>query len=274
MPLVVMCGLPCSGKSRRVEELVGFLRSSCEQEVQVVADDFSSRDRNTCYASSREEKMVRGTLKSSVERYLSQERIVILDSLNYIKGFRYELFCVSKHVKTPHCIVQCGTPADTAKEWNTLRTDTERYSDQVFDGLVARFEPPDSRNRWDNPLFVVYPEDSLPCQKILDTLLNRKPPPPNQSTQSQPLSSTSFLHELDRKTQEVISSILEAQRSGAAGDSIAVPGTSERLQLSRDITMAELRKLRRQFITYSKLHPVDDHNKIPTLFVQYLNTAL
>ena len=274
MPLVVMCGLPCSGKTQRVEELVGFLRSNCEEEVQIIADDFSNRDKNTCYALSGEEKMARGTLKSSVERYLSQERIVILDSLNYIKGFRYELFCVSKHVKTPHCIVQCGTPAETAKEWNTLRVDNDRYSDQVFDSLVARFEPPDSRNRWDHPLFVVYPEDSLPCQDILDTLLNRKPPPPNQSTQSQPLSSASFLHELDRKTQEVIGSILDAQKSGIAGDNIAVPGTLERLQLSRGITMAELRKLRRQFISYTKLHPVEDHNKIPTLFVQYLNSAL
>ena len=90
----------------------------------------------------------------------------------------------SKHVKTPHCIVQCGTPAETAKEWNTLRVDNERYSDLVFDSLVARFEPPDSSNRWDHPLFVAYPEDLLPCKDIVDTLLNCKPPLPNQSTQS------------------------------------------------------------------------------------------
>ena len=93
---------------------MAFLKTSWEKEVQVVADDLG--DRNACYASSREEKMARGMLKSKVERYLSQDRIVILDSLNYIKGFRYELFCVSKHMKTPHCIVQCGTPAELARE--------------------------------------------------------------------------------------------------------------------------------------------------------------
>ena len=249
-----------------------FLKTRWEKEVQVVADELG--DRNACYSSSREEKMARGVLKSKVERYLSPDRIVILDSLNYIKGFRYELFCVSKHIKTPHCIVQCGTPAETAREWNTLREESERYSEQIFDGLVARFEPPDSCNRWDSPLFVVYPEEPLPCKQILDTLLNRTPPPPNQSTQSQPLSSASFLHELDRKTQEVVSTVLEAQRSGIAGDCIAVPGTSEKVQLSRGITMAELRRLRRQFITYTKMHPVEDHTEIPPLFVQYLNSTL
>ena len=71
-----------------------------------------------------------------------------------------------------------------------------------------------------------------------------------------------------------MSTVLEVQRSGVAGDCIAVPGTSEKVQLSRGITMAELRRLRRQFITYTKMHPVEDHTEIPMLFVQYLNSTL
>ena len=51
------------------------------------------------------EKMTRGTLKSAVERNLNKDTIVILDSLNYIKGFRYELFCIAKSVATPIVIV-------------------------------------------------------------------------------------------------------------------------------------------------------------------------
>lgn len=205
---------------------------------------------------------------------LPTDCIVILDSLNYIKGFRYELFCLSKHVKTPHCVLQCETPAETAREWNATREDSEKYSDQIFDALVMQFEPPDSRNRWDSPLFIIHPSDPLPSQDILAALLNRKPPPPNLSTQSQPLSSANFLHELDRKTQEIVSNILEAQRSGTAGGVVVVPGSTERLRLSRSVTMAELRRLRRQFITYTKMHPVEECDKIPTLFVQYLNSTL
>lgn len=275
MPLVVMCGLPCSGKTRRAEELADFLRQKySDMEVHLVKDDFTTTSKNVCYASSRDEKMARGQLKSSVERFLSPDTFVILDSLNYIKGFRYELFCVSKHLKSTQCLVLCDTPPETAKEWNLKRGENDRYSGEIFDALVMRFEPPDSQNRWDQPLFTLYPDDPLPSQDILDTLIHRKPAPPNQSTQSQPLSATNFLHELDRRTQEIISSLLDAQRTSMVGEHISLPGTTEKLHLTKNLTMAELRRLRRQFITYTKLHPVENHERIATLFVQFLNKSV
>lgn len=105
-----------------------------------------------------------------------------------------------------------------------------------FDALVQRFEAPDSRNRWDSPLFTVLKDDILPLEAVSDALFKRKAPPPNQSTQSvrkftkatlldvmcvillrvtkwisffflfsqQPLSSTNFLYELDKITQDVL----------------------------------------------------------------------
>ena len=196
-----------------------------------------------------------------------------MDALNYIKGFRYELFCVSKHMKTPQCVLQCATPVETAREWNYSREDGS-YSQEIFDALVMRFESPDSRNRWDSPLFILHPDDPLPGADILSALFSRKPPPPNQSTQSQPLSSAGFLHELDRITQDIVNQILEAQNSGVAGGSLVMPGAAETLKLSRDVSMPELRRLRRQFISYNKMHPVNESGKIPTLFVQYLNSSL
>lgn len=47
-----------------------------------------------------------------------------------------------------------------------------------------RFEPPDSRNRWDKPLFEVAPSDALPLEEIYEAVFVRKAPPPNQSTKS------------------------------------------------------------------------------------------
>lgn len=47
-----------------------------------------------------------------------------------------------------------------------------------------RFEAPDSRNRWDSPLFTIQKEDRLPFEAIADAVLKRKVPPPNQSTES------------------------------------------------------------------------------------------
>ena len=203
---------------------------------------------------------------------------MIVDSLNYIKGYRYELYCLSKHVKTPQCVLHCEVSPADARAWNSARgEESERYTPEVFDSLVMRFEPPDSRNRWDSPLFVVHPHDPLPGEELLASLLHRRPPPPNLSTQSQPLSSADFLHVLDRRTQEVVAQVMQAQRTALPGDSLVVscgPAPSEKLRLPRHITMAELRRLRRQYMNYTKLHPPGDTSAIPSLFVQYLNSSL
>ncbi|CAL1595981.1 unnamed protein product [Knipowitschia caucasica] len=274
MPLVIMCGFPCSGKTKRTEQLRLYLEQNTEKKIRVVGDAALGLDRNTVYADSQKEKEVRGALKAEVERKINKDDIVIFDSLNYIKGYRYELFCLIKHTQTPHCLVYCLTSPEVSSAWNLQRDVTEQYSPDILDALVLRFEDPDSRNRWDSPLFTVQPDEPLPFEAISDALLKRKAPPRNQSTQSQPLSSTNFLYELDRVTQDVLTVIFNAQKTSVSGDCITIPGATEKLEVSRNINMAELRKLRRQFISYSKSHPTEDCGQITNMFVQYLNKSL
>ena len=135
-----------------------------------------------------------------------------------------------------------------------------------------RFEPPDSRNRWDSPLFSIKPEDAVPFQEIDDALFSRKAPPPNQSTMNTPLSSVNFLYELDRITQELIVALLEAQKTACIGDQLTMPHASEKVLLLSLFNMAHLRKLKKQFLTYTKMHPVEDTSKIGNMFVQYINS--
>uniref|UniRef100_A0AAZ3QQ24 Protein KTI12 homolog n=1 Tax=Oncorhynchus tshawytscha TaxID=74940 RepID=A0AAZ3QQ24_ONCTS len=181
---------------------------------------------------SQNEKNVRGSLRAEAERRINKEDIVILDSLNYIKGYRYELFCLIKHTQTPHCLVYCLTSAEVSSTWNTERDVEEQYTQEILDALVLRFETPDSRNRWDSPLFTIQKEDTLPFEAISDAIFKRKAPPPNQSTQSQPLSSTNFLYELDKVTQDVLMAILNSQKTSVPGDLIAVPGATEKISFA------------------------------------------
>ena len=74
----------------------------------------------------------------------------------------------------------------------------ERYSRGAFDALVARYETPSSNSRWDRPLFLSLLQRPLDCAAVAEALFERAAPPPNQSTQCQPLSSASFVYELDR----------------------------------------------------------------------------
>uniref|UniRef100_A0A087XCY6 Protein KTI12 homolog n=1 Tax=Poecilia formosa TaxID=48698 RepID=A0A087XCY6_POEFO len=265
MPLVVMCGYPCSGKTRRAEELKAHFEETTDRQVHIVGDRALGVDRNSVYADSQKEKDTRASLKAEVERKVNRDNIVILDSLNYIKGYRYELFCLTKHAQTPHCLVHCLTSSEESSLWNKNREAAEQYSQDIFDALVQRFEAPDSRNRWDSPLFTVLKDDVPPLEAVSDALFKRKAPPPNQSTQSQPLSSTNFLYELDKITQDVLMAIFNAQKTSVPGDLISVPGATEKVELTRTVNMAELRKLRRQFISYSKMHPTEKTGQIANI---------
>ncbi len=89
--------------------------------------------------------------------------------------------------------------AEDAWEWNEARADPAlRYDRATFDALVMRYEAPVAHNRWDAPLFLALRQKPLDCAAVASSLLERAPPPPNQSTQCQPLSSASFVYELDR----------------------------------------------------------------------------
>ena len=106
MPLVVVTGLPCSGKSSAAAVLQDHLQA-LDRRVVVVSEErlLAGHTKNAVFADSRLEKEVRGRLKSEVVRLLDKETFVICDGLNYIKGFRYELFCASKTVKTTQATV-------------------------------------------------------------------------------------------------------------------------------------------------------------------------
>uniref|UniRef100_A0A0P4WH08 Protein KTI12 homolog n=1 Tax=Scylla olivacea TaxID=85551 RepID=A0A0P4WH08_SCYOL len=275
MPLLMLSGFPSSGKTTRAGQIKDYLESEKGKKVTVVSENEAlGEDKNGVFSDSQREKEVRGRLKAEVLRTLNKDDVVILDAANYIKGFRYELYCGSKQYKTTQCLVQCPTPIEEAWSWNLERPEGEQYLREVFDGLVARYEAPNSTNRWDSPMFTVLPGDVPPFEDIYAALFLTKPPPPNQSTQTQPLSSTNFLYELDKSTQEVTSSVMTAQKTATAGEAIRVPGVDEAVCLGRKVTLAELARARRQFITYSKMHPVEDRQKIMLLFVQYLNSTL
>lgn len=78
MPLVVLCGIPASGKSAVCAELVAREEASHEWREVVVVPDGQ-------YGSAEEEKITRARIFSAVERALAADVLVIVDALNYVK---------------------------------------------------------------------------------------------------------------------------------------------------------------------------------------------
>ncbi|XP_065513171.1 protein KTI12 homolog [Caloenas nicobarica] len=236
MPLVVLCGPPGSGKSRRAAELREALGGP-ERRAHVVAEPEGGR----------------AALRAEVERLLSRRDVVIVDAGNELRSIRYELYCAARQAGTARCVLHCAGGAEQPP-----------------------FEAPDPRNRWDRPLFTAHGEEPLPLADIRAALFESAPPPPHRATRAQPLQSCGFLHHLDRATQDVVAAVMAAQRSGAQpGEVVRVPGAAEGLVLSRPVSMAELSRLRRQFISYTKMQPSDENlPQLASMFLQYLSRSI
>ncbi|OBT66194.1 hypothetical protein VE03_05138 [Pseudogymnoascus sp. 23342-1-I1] len=58
-------------------------------------------------SANASEKDARARVYAEVKRHLSANDLVICDAAggNYIKGWRYQLYCEAKALRTPHCIV-------------------------------------------------------------------------------------------------------------------------------------------------------------------------
>ncbi|KAF8371486.1 hypothetical protein PRIPAC_77915 [Pristionchus pacificus] len=303
MPFLLVTGLPASGKSTIVERIAANLRETQTKfDVVVVKDeDYAGYDRN-CYTDSNKEKMHRGYIRSCLQKALAKNSIVICDAMNYIKGFRYELFLVGKTVKTTYAVLCVKCDEETSRWMNEQKKEEERYSSSVISELFSRYESPDSRQRWDSPLFLVETgrlekekvseeeeEDvhfdlqhasprfvSLPLTEIRDWLCEGIQLSENASTATAPLAPPDLLHLLDRVTQQVVQHIICEQKMGIAGCDIIVPCADEgsnTVRSTRMRTMGELSRLRRQFVSFTKSNPVHDSKRIASLFINFLNSS-
>ncbi|GMH15284.1 hypothetical protein Nepgr_017125 [Nepenthes gracilis] len=299
MALVVICGQPCSGKSTAAECLAEALRDSeSKPSVRIIDEGSFHLDRNESYATMTAEKNLRGLLRSEVDRSLTKDSIVIVDSLNSIKGYRYELWCLARAAGIRYCVVFSNVEENDCRKWNEDRKDKgdSAYNDDIFDDLVRRFEKPDRRNRWDSPLFELGPSTEgikKSSAAIIDAVMyltkridsktrDVKVLQPTIATQNVRFSEANSLYEMDRATQEVINVIIEAQSQAAGGPVNGVPVGQglPAVNISRSVALPELRRLRRTFIkltgqtSLSGPPPPSDSDSAKRMFVDYLNREL
>lgn len=313
-----MTGLPTSGKSTRAAQLYEYLSkrtTDSKFRLHLISDDALSISR-TVYdldpsavpahtrSANASEKDARASIYGAVKRVLSDKDIVILDGMNYIKGWRYQLHCEAKAVRTPSCILQIGCAVDKAREVNeerlrrstasdTASTDPEPYQPGNWDNLVFRYEEPNPMTRWDSPLFTMIWEDNQEqAEKTFDSLFDaiagdgRKVIRPNQATEQRGRDADGdYLYILDRETQNVVKRIID-QQSDEGGGSVKIPLSSAdqedlvvELPTGKKVGLPQLQRHRRAFMGMNRggigLEMVGNMaaDRLKMSFVRYLNDA-
>ncbi|KAK0636917.1 chromatin associated protein KTI12 [Bombardia bombarda] len=157
MPLIIITGLPTSGKSTRAKQLHAFLAdriatesngaaASPKYRLHLISDQTQAISRAVydlspeklpahVRSANASEKDARAALYGAVKRVLSPRDIVVLDGLNYIKGWRYQLFCEAKNMRTPNVVLQVGCSVDRARAVNEARL---RRRTAATDTAIAR----------------------------------------------------------------------------------------------------------------------------------------
>ncbi|KAI0779389.1 chromatin associated protein KTI12 [Fomes fomentarius] len=265
MALVTISGYPCSGKSRRAEQLRTHLEAKLQDpsyegphlKVVIVSDDSLNLSR-TVYNDGRAEKPARASLFTAMQRQMGQDTILIVDSMNYIKGFRYQMYCAAREHKLRVCTVFVVATHDQCRDWNASREDGLEYAPETLDNLLLRYEEPSSMVRWDSPLFTVpWIDTDVPADEIWKAITEGIVKPPNAGTQAVPKAPTDALRTLEHTSTTMVAAIM-AEQAASGGFSGPVTLTlsptlrAKAILPSRNITLSELQRLKRQFVTVHK----------------------
>ena len=139
MPLIIISGFPCCGKTTFSKKLKQYLEIKGAKKVVLINEESENVNKRLGYREASNEKKTRGSLKSAVDHHLGPETFVIVDSMNYIKGYRYELFCISKSLRTPHCCIWIEADEVSSTEWNSIRAGKcpdEGYDPEMYVQLL------------------------------------------------------------------------------------------------------------------------------------------
>ncbi|EJT81038.1 hypothetical protein GGTG_01026 [Gaeumannomyces tritici R3-111a-1] len=301
MPLVMVTGYPTSGKSTRARQLHADFServqtpAGSKYRVHMISDQTLgisravydlSPDKLPAHTRSANasEKDARAAISAAVKRALSPRDIVILDGLNYIKGWRYQLYCEAKNLSTPSAVLQIGCGVDVARGVNQARLrsldegqgaaagDDESegpYEPGNWENLVYRYEEPNAMSRWDSPLFaLVWDDDEARAREVFGQLWDsiagegrKQVVPNNVAIQRGATAGGDYLYQLDRETQDIVKRILELQPEQGGGvlkfprAAAAAGGAEDDLVLELPATkvmLPQLQRLRRAFLALNR----------------------
>uniref|UniRef100_A0A914H4K5 Poly [ADP-ribose] polymerase n=1 Tax=Globodera rostochiensis TaxID=31243 RepID=A0A914H4K5_GLORO len=301
MPLLMITGYPSCGKSTICARIFSYFEEhNLGENLYIVSDEgIDSNFSRLIYDDLKKEKEVRSALRAKVQRLLDKKSLVICDSTNHIKGYRYELYCLAKNTQTRFAVIHCKASFSTCKWLNAQREDTGRYSDSILFNLLKRFEAPEQKNRWDSPLFEIniggesaiksiemrdefgiITEDANDCAlaenfgKMSETELPRNVNLPLEQIYATLVKGKELSANKCMKLQipQILDRLLALQRRATVGDTLTVldgeRGHANGVAFSRIRPLPQLSRLRHQF-AMSNFQIVWEYQCSPAKWVEF-----
>jgi len=148
--LIILTGLPASGKSTFAYKLKIFIESTKEHAKVKIVDPDKIRDKISPqkFDYSKEHTVREKNLKE-VKSALKKGYTVISDDLNYFTSMRHDLKQISEDLKKEYFIIHIATPIEYCVLWNDKRGNP--IPNQVIHNIKKKFDEFGSYS-WDIPI--------------------------------------------------------------------------------------------------------------------------
>ncbi|MEM1658442.1 MAG: AAA family ATPase [Candidatus Jordarchaeales archaeon] len=210
--LVVLCGLPSSGKTTLATHLALAMEHSGIPVAVVGSDDF--RRMMPIYRERfppEREPVVRELTLQTIRLLLKTGVSVISDDTNYYSSVRHKLVELARQTGAAYAIIAVETPLEVALKWNEERG--LPIPQEVITSISEKFEKPGSKYKWDRSLVSVDLSKTKAeecAREILKLLLSLK-----QEGRDKISVKGSAAEEIDKATRRVVSEVVKRAPAAA-----------------------------------------------------------
>ncbi|MHA1729895.1 MAG: AAA family ATPase [Promethearchaeota archaeon] len=149
--LIILCGLPSSGKSLFVQSLKN--KVPFRNFIEVVDTDKIRKNNFGNVFTPENEVKVRKMAIKEIENFLGMKRVVISDDINYYESMRQELKKTAEKMEKCYFIIYVSTPLENCLKWNKNRVNP--IDESIIKKISEKFDIPGNRYQWDRPLLTV-----------------------------------------------------------------------------------------------------------------------
>ncbi len=209
--LVILCGVPCSGKSTFSKGVADLLENRFKYSATVVTSDtFRHMIPTYRYRFEPElEQFVRDATYETIRSGLKNGLLVISDDINYYASIRRHLVRIAEQCKADYAIIYVNTPLEVAIDWNKKRG--EPIPNSLIEEIYYKLDEPGKEYKWDKPLLVLDPSKSG-LQELMETVATKihekvsaeKPLPVKKERLTIPSPRTDLERETRRAMGEVM----------------------------------------------------------------------
>lgn len=210
--LVILCGIPCSGKSTLAKEIADLLEKRFNYSTTVVTSD-TFRQMTPTYKYRFEpelEQFVRDATYETIQTALEHGLVVISDDINYYASIRRRLVRLAQQCKADYAIIYLNTPLEAAIDWNKKRG--EPIPNSLIEEIHYKLDEPGKEYKWDKPLMVLDPSKSN-LQELAEIVTAKiheqagiEKPLPTMEVRSKP---PSLRTDLERETRRAMGEVMK-----------------------------------------------------------------